>query len=151
MATDPNKAKMTDSIAIDAQQVKYGLNRTQRAKVYHGQYVKGYRLTVVGNKVTDIAVPAVPAAPTNVVATAGVEEATVSFNPPVQKPGQLPLTFTVTSSPGGITASGGASPIVVPGLTGGTPYTFTVRATNSVGNGANSAASNSVTPEAEEE
>lgn len=149
MAIDPNKAKMTDSMAIDAQQVKHGLNRTQRAKVYHGQYVNGYRLSVVNNKVTAVAVPVVPAVPTNVVATPGNTSASVAFVAPVQKPGQLPITtYTVTSSPGGLTGTGASSPITVAGLTNGTPYTFTVRATNSVGQGAASAASAAVTPAA---
>lgn len=149
MATDPNKALMTESQAIDAQQVNYGLNRTQRAKVYHGQYVNGYRLTVVGNKVTSVAVPVVPGVPTNVVATAGNASASVAFKAPVQKPGQLPLTlFTVTSSPGGLTGTGTSSPIAVAGLTNATAYTFTVKATNSVGQSAASAASAAVTPSA---
>jgi hypothetical protein len=55
-------------------------------------------------------------------------------------------SFTVTSSPGGITASGASSPVAITGLTEGTPYTFTVTATNASGTGTASAASNSVTP-----
>lgn len=149
MATDPNKALLIESQAADAQGIKHGLNRTQRAKVYHGQYVNGYRLSVENNRVVGVAVPVVPAVPTAVVATPGNTNASVAFKKPVQKPGQLPLTlFTVTSSPGGITATGANSPIIVPGLTNGTPYTFTVKATNSVGQGAASAASAAVTPSA---
>ena len=41
---------------------------------------------------------------------------------------------------------GAASPITITGLTNGTSYTFTVAATNSVGLGAPSAASNAVVP-----
>ena len=52
----------------------------------------------------------------------------------------------MTSTPGGITASGSTSPVTVPGLTNGTAYTFKVTATNGVGTSAASAASNSVTP-----
>jgi hypothetical protein len=60
--------------------------------------------------------------------------------------GKAISTYTVTSSPGGITASGASSPITVSGLTAGTAYTFTVTATNANGTSAASAASNSVTP-----
>jgi hypothetical protein len=52
----------------------------------------------------------------------------------------------VTSSPGGKTASGADSTITVTGLTNGTAYTFTVRATNAFGNGPWSSHSKSVTP-----
>lgn len=71
--------------------------------------------------------------------------ATVTFTAPTFD-GGLPITgYTVTSSPGGFTATGSASPITVSGLQSGTAYTFTVVATNSRGNSAASAASNSIT------
>jgi len=54
-------------------------------------------------------------------------------------------TFTVTSNPGSYTASGSSSPVTVEGLQSGTSYTFTVVATNSVGNSITSDATNSVT------
>lgn len=147
--TDPNKQKMLDSTAIEKMQPTYGLTKGQYARVYHGQYVNGYRLSVVGKKVTSVAVPTVPAAPTNVVATAGNASASVAFKAPVQVVGQLPITaYTVTSSPGGLTGTGASSPIAVAGLTNGTAYTFTVKATNSVGQSAASAASTAVTPAA---
>jgi hypothetical protein len=55
-------------------------------------------------------------------------------------------SYTVISSPGSLTATGTSSPITATGLTTGTPYTFQIRANNSVGSGAYSAASNSITP-----
>lgn len=90
----------------------------------------------------------VPGAPTDVSASAGNGQATVSFTAPASDGGAAISSYTVTASPGGATATGGASPITVTGLTNGTSYTFTVTAANSVGSGAASAASAAVTPSA---
>ena len=87
-----------------------------------------------------------PDAPMIGTATAGSASATVSFTAPDSTGGADIISYTVTAYPGGITATGTASPITVTGLTSGTPYTFTVTAKNSAGTGAASAASNSVTP-----
>ena len=89
-----------------------------------------------------------PDAPTIGTATGGNAEATVTFTPPVYTGNPAGVTgYTVTSSPGGITASGASSPITVTGLTNGVSYTFTVTATGTAsGTSAPSAASNSVTP-----
>ncbi len=88
----------------------------------------------------------VPGAPTIGSATAGDGEATVSFSAPASNGGATIIRYTVTSNPGGFTATGSASPITVAGLTNNTAYTFTVTADNSVGTGTASSASNSVTP-----
>ena len=88
----------------------------------------------------------VPGAPTIGTATAGNGSASVTFTAPTSNGGSPITGYTVTSSPGGITATGTTSPITVTGLTNGTAYTFTVKATNAVGTGSASAASNSVTP-----
>ncbi len=90
----------------------------------------------------------VPGAPIIGTATAGNAQASVSFTAPASN-GGTPITgYTVTSSPGGITATGTASPITITGLTNGTAYTFNVTATNGVGTGSPSASSNSVSPSA---
>ena len=84
--------------------------------------------TGVASSAQTNALAAVPSAPTGVSATAGNAQATVSFD--AASANGSPVTgYTVTSSPGGKTASGAASPIVVTGLTNGTSYTFTVKAT----------------------
>ena len=88
----------------------------------------------------------VPGAPTGVVATAGNASASVAFVAPTNNGGSVITGYTVTSNPGGITVSGGSSPINVTGLTNNTAYTFTVVATNAVGNSVPSAASLTVTP-----
>jgi large repetitive protein len=87
-----------------------------------------------------------PTAPQKVTAVAGNSSAKVSFTPPAADGGSAINSYTVTSSPGGVTASGIASPITVNGLTNGTTYTFTVTATNAHGTGPASAPSNPVTP-----
>ena len=84
-------------------------------------------------------------APTIGTATAGNGTASVTFTAPSFS--KLPITsYTVTSSPGNITGTGASSPITVSGLSNGTAYTFTVRATHANGQSAASASSNSVTP-----
>lgn len=87
-----------------------------------------------------------PDAPTIGTAVALNAGANVHFTAPADNGGIAITEYTVTSSPGGITATGQGSPIHVPGLTNNTAYTFTVTATNSVGTSPASAASNSVTP-----
>lgn len=89
--------------------------------------------------------PAAPDAPTIGVATRGNAQVSVAFTPGASN-GAAITGYTATSSPGGITATGSVSPIVVTGLTNGTAYTFTVHAENAVGTSPESAASAAVTP-----
>lgn len=89
----------------------------------------------------------VPNPPTGVSASAGNSQAVVSFTQPANNGGSTVTSYTVTSSPGGLTAIGGGSPLTVLGLTNGIAYTFTVIATNGIGNStASSASSPAVTP-----
>jgi uncharacterized protein (TIGR02145 family) len=98
--------------------------------------------------VTPVAPNTVPGPPTSVVATAGNASASVAFVAPTNNGGSAITGYTVTSSPGGITATGTTSPINVTGLTNGTSYTFSVVATNAIGNSSPSTASSAVTPSA---
>ncbi|MBO2677142.1 tandem-95 repeat protein [Shewanella algae] len=90
----------------------------------------------------------VPGAPTSVNAVASDASATVSFAAPVSSGGAAISSYTVTSSPGGLTASGAGSPLTVIGLSNGTDYSFTVSASNTAGTGPASSPSNTVTPKA---
>jgi hypothetical protein len=89
-----------------------------------------------------------PGAPTNAAAVAGEASATVSWLAPVSDGGSAITSYTVTSTPGAFTASvsGSVYSATVTGLTDGTSYTFTISATNAVGTGPPSAASNAVVP-----
>nr|WP_256613131.1 putative Ig domain-containing protein [Shewanella baltica] len=88
----------------------------------------------------------VPGVPTIGAASAADSQASVSFTAPIFNGGSSITGYTVTSSPGGFHASGAASPITVTGLANGSPYTFSVVATNAIGSSSASVASNSVTP-----
>ena len=104
--------------------------------------------SAASSAVTPAPAATVPGAPTSVVATAGNTTASVAFVVPSSNGGSVITGYTVTSNPAGGTATGASSPLTVTGLTNGTAYTFTVVATNGVGNSVASAASAGVTPAA---
>lgn len=92
-----------------------------------------------------------PNAPTIGTATAsGVSgQALIPFTAPSFNGNSSITMYTATSSPGGVTANviqAGSGTIVMNGLTNGTAYTFTIKATNGVGQSTASGVSNSVTP-----
>jgi RHS repeat-associated protein len=94
------------------------------------------------------ATPTAPAAPTAVTATPGSGSATVTWTAPAADGGAPVSRYTVTGSGGGSATTDGPTTAVITGLTAGTPYTFTVTATNAVGTGPASAASAPVIPRA---
>ena len=88
----------------------------------------------------------VPEAPTGVTAAPGNGKATVSFVPPANTGGGRITGYEVRATPGNVVVAGEASPIEVGGLVNGTSYTFTVKAINAAGPGAESEASAPVVP-----
>ncbi len=107
-----------------------------------------------------------PNPPTAVTATAGNEQATVSWTAPAY-PGSASgatafgnnaanstvTAYTATASPGGATCTtpdGATTECTVTGLTNEVEYTFTVTTTTSVGTSSPSSPSNPVTPESQE-
>ncbi len=93
----------------------------------------------------------VPSAPRSISAVAGDRAATVSWAAPVDDGGRSIVSYTVTASPGGATCTTSTTSCTVSGLTGGTSYTFTVRADNGRYVSPSSAASNAVVPTAPEQ
>jgi len=91
----------------------------------------------------------VPGAPTNVIATAGNTQATVTWTAPASNGGAAITHYVVTASGGSgqtCTWSSGALTCTVTGLVNGAQYTFTVVAQNRAGASPTSGASNAVMP-----
>jgi len=93
-----------------------------------------------------VTVGTVPGAPTEVVAVPGSGNANIFFNPPTFTGGASVTSYVATSDPGGITNNNSTSPILISGLSDGTPYTFTVIALNMFGASSSSVPSSAVTP-----
>ena len=100
------------------------------------------------NSTANIA-PTVPGAPNIGTATStGETTATVAYTAPASNGGSIITLYTATSTPGSITGTlsqAGSGTISVGGLTPESTYSFTVTATNSVGNGSPSTSSNTIT------
>jgi FtsP/CotA-like multicopper oxidase with cupredoxin domain len=100
------------------------------------------------NEVVGSLAPTLPGPPIAVTASAGNGQAAVSWTAPAADGQAPPISgYTVTSTPGGFTCNtSGALTCPVSGLANGTPYTFSVTATNGQGTGPASGQSNAVIP-----
>jgi len=117
-----------------------------------------YRIAVDGYKGAvgevnlnwQLTLPIVPTAPSSVVAaTSRSHQAEVTWDPSTYSTDSVPFpvtSYTVTASPGSATCLWEEGPLACTftNLNDGTPYTFSVTATNSAGNSSSSSPSNSV-------
>ena len=102
--------------------------------------------TSLESTASNSAIPStVPNAPTAVSAAVGDAEVTISFTAPANNGGSSVTRYTVTAS-NGATITGSTSPLTISGLTNGTAYTFTVKATNLNGDSVESSATSPATP-----
>jgi len=125
---------------------------------------QSYTFTVTATNAIGTSVPSgssnslkfaqVPYAPTIGTATVtSITSASITYTAPATSSGDAISSYTAiayaSGSSTGITGTvnqAGSGTITLGGLTSGTPYTFVVYATNSLGNGTLSAQSNSITP-----
>jgi len=94
--------------------------------------------------------PTVPGAPTNVVATAGNGQASLTWTAPSANGSPISSYqvqwFVSGISQGTVSTGSSSANYTKTGLNNGTAYTFKVAAVNGIGTGAQSTASNAVTP-----
>ncbi len=88
-----------------------------------------------------------PGSPTAVTATNNQNaQSTVSWTAPLGNGGSSITGYTATASPGGANCTTAGTSCQFTGLTNGTSYTFTVKATNAIGDSLASSASSAITP-----
>lgn len=134
----------------EARTAAYTQPGTNNARDVAGNLLANFTALAITNNVG--AAATIPATMTAPVATAGAASASLAFTLPSD--GGSALTgLTITPYIGATaqtpqTTTTLTSPYVATGLTAGSAYTFTMHASNTVGPGADSPASNSVTPTA---
>lgn len=156
--TDTGSAAITNYIATSSPSGIQGTSATSPISVsglsqgtsytFQVQAINGAGSGATSASSNSVTTASLPGAPTIGTATVSGTTASVPFTAPASDGGATITTYTATSSPGGITGTlsqAGSGSVTVSGLTGGTSYTFTVTATNPIGTGAASAASNSIT------
>ncbi len=115
--TNGNVAFSPTALALDAQRAVLVAGNTLSPGLPPAMSVVKYRQSI--------------AAPVIIAAAPGNGSATVSFSPPASDGGAPISAYTATC--GVFTSAGSASPLLVTGLSNGTPYSCSVTATNAFG------------------
>jgi hypothetical protein len=105
--------------------------------------------SAASNSISPAIVPTAPTIGTAIRVSGSGTQIDVPYTASSSNGGNAITSYTATSTPGSITGTisqASSGTIRVSGLTQGTSYTFIVKATNSVGDSPNSAASNSIAP-----
>jgi Fibronectin type III domain len=95
---------------------------------------------------TPVSPLAVPTRPSGVTGSVGPGSVNVSWTPPSDFGGGSFTTYTATAMPGGLTCITVTTSCPISGLANGTPYTFTVFASSTLGDGLPSDPSAPITP-----
>jgi len=141
-STRPTTATVTSTTNITRTNLVAAVPGTNgQITIYNSAGNTNLYVDVIGYTATALA-PATPAAPT---ANPGSQQASVSWAPPNDN-GAAIISYLLTATPGGATATidGALTTGTVTGLTNGTTYTFTVKATNAAGSSPASPASAAV-------
>lgn len=135
-------------LGADDMSGRLGNGKYREVLVFSRSLTAAERRTVQEYLARKWAIAITPGAPTGVSALAADSGALVSWTAPAWNGGSAVTSYRVTAWPGGATctAAASATSCAVTGLTNGTAYSFFVEAFNAVGTGAQSAASNTITP-----
>lgn len=112
-----------------------------RIDIPNGQQTKQYALAISGPSSLNLLLDDRPQPPTNVKAKGGDEQATVSWDPPLDDGGSPISAYQVTATPGGAGCRTSGTVCNVRGLRNGEAYQFRVAAQNPVGSSDDSPAS----------
>ncbi|NQU38252.1 MAG: fibronectin type III domain-containing protein, partial [Actinobacteria bacterium] len=153
-AASPNAAGVAALLhqaqpAITAAEVRAALSSTATNLSGGTMSSVGAGLIDANAAVAAVLGPVVPGTPTIYTVSPGDQAVEVTWLAPGSDGGSPITGYTATASPGGQTCVPSPATAVictVTGLTNGQSYTFTVHATNAVGDGPESASSSAVTP-----
>jgi hypothetical protein len=107
---------------------------------------KSFRVSSQNRKIQDV--PNVPVIGTPVVSVREDRSIDIPFTVPTPVTGGIPALYRAISTPGNFEGVSRGSPVTVSGLTGGTSYTFQVRAETSTGaNNGLTAPSSTIVPQ----